>query len=336
MPIDLINYLISRDVPEYLRLYCNGDRGVRTIGILVEAAKYICTNRLSFKLKMTARCEGVSDPGDLATSAIGELFGQNHSELPLVRALDGTIQSDRDLANRFISIVYVHVWRWLYHQLEHTDPQGFNVTRLARRTLHDRRLKAWPYDQPKFVCIANNSNLRQKAEPWKYNEILELCLRHYSCSANTSEWIMAIISEVNGTENKQAVIRVSMLMMACREASKQVSGQQFANQMPANHEDPGQTIDLSKVYALASEAVQKKIAWYYSNKKIDANTKVLLELAISDYLKDLLELVPLLSEFDYLKLHNAELAQTEYRRSLHSIFNELTKLARRIFGDSFS
>jgi hypothetical protein len=336
MPIDLIDHLISKNVPKHLRLYCNGDRGVRTVDILVDASRYICTTRMCLKLKLTARNEGVSDPRDLATSAIAELFRQDHPETPLAKALDGIRQSDRDLTSRFTSVIYVHTSRWLYHRLRDNDTQGFNITRSARRALHDKRLKAWPYDRPEFVSLAGTDELRQSAESWEYNDVLELCFRHLCGSSNASEWLVAVLREANDATKKQAVIRVSILMLACREASKQVSGQQFAEHLSSGCENPALTIDLEKAHALALEEARAKISWYYSHKKVDSPTRALLELAVADYLNDLVELIPNYSEYDYLKLHNSELTRPEYRNSLHSIFNEITKVLRRAFADALS
>ncbi len=270
---------------------------------------------------------------DAARDYVAVLFGR-HPENYLAVTLEEVLSlDDAGLLAEYKAIVVHSVRQELYKRFKEIDETGFSIQRNMMRALrHDRRLKVWPEDKPRWVALATQNDLRLSQPEVTREELLPLVIELSAGVRGLPKLIHALVVAVADDSRWRAAVSIyETIFEALREAAELRILAKEAARMTV---EPDEAVRLAIQRAIESAMMKAQtiVAKYVDGAKLHKDIGLAFLRATKQLLEDLGETGMWQGDYcAYLKRWCPELTQEDYRDLYKARFDHVALSAERTF-----
>ncbi|MFZ1682693.1 MAG: hypothetical protein WAU88_01050 [Candidatus Zixiibacteriota bacterium] len=310
-----------RQLAKLLRKANTGTLNSIELTTLVDEAAGTARSRNYRDMCAAAEVQGV-ELDEMAVTAVGEMFAQCHGPLAFTRDLVDCIDCDTDLVVRFWAISATKAANFLYHDLEHSDRNGFNLTRNLKAAIRTNPcIHQWPEKHPQFVSLAAVDGLNLDGVGWTFEDICRFIWETGQVGDSSGDWLEKVLDLVVADRSHVHFVEKSMLLKAFREVSREMIESELVKGLKA----AGPESDVMRKARALIDRV-RPLAHLVLDRQVKKGRSVKAEreclgLALDDHLDDVRETGgPGQSRHDYVKDHWPDLTTDLYKRRFKSPF----------------
>jgi hypothetical protein len=310
-----------RHLAALLRQAINHELNSSGLTTLVREAARIALSRNYPRMCSAAEVQGVCAE-DLAVTSVGEMFALCHGSLGFVKDLVEFMDSDAAVVARFMAVAATKAGNFLFHTLEHSDRNGFNLTRNLKAALRtDHCFRQWPDEQPQFVTLVRCKDFHSNRIAWTQEEISRLVWVSGEIGDSASMWLEKVLELVVADPLRTHFVERSMLLQTFREVSRQMIEEELVRSLKSAGPESEVMRKARELIDTVRPLAHKMLDRFVEKGRLVKSERECLGLALDDYLDDMRETgEPGQSRYDYVKDHWPGLTTDHYKKRFKSPF----------------